>query len=58
MDTKVYRKMILREAIAKRVEGIFREVAEIYEFEIETMAVVEDHVHIFLVHHRSMLLGK
>jgi len=43
-----YRKMILTEAIAKRVEEIFREVAEIYEFEIETMAVVEDHVHIFL----------
>ncbi len=43
-----YRKVILREAIAKRVEEIFREVAEIYEFEIEAMAVVEDHVHIFL----------
>ena len=43
-----YRKTILTEAIAKRVEEIFREVAEIYEFEIETMAVVEDHVHIFL----------
>ena len=44
-----YRKMILTEAIAERVEEIFREVAEIYEFEIQTMAVVvEDHVHIFL----------
>ncbi len=43
-----YRKTILTEAIAKRVEEIFREVAEIYEFDIETMAVVEDHVHIFL----------
>ena len=43
-----YRKMILREEIAKRVEEVFREVAEIYEFEIERMAVVEDHVHIFL----------
>jgi putative transposase len=43
-----YRKLILTEAIAKRVEEIFREVAEIYEFEIEAMAVVEDHVHIFL----------
>ncbi len=43
-----YRKTILTEAIAKRVEEIFREVAEIYEFEIQTMAVVEDHVHIFL----------
>jgi putative transposase len=43
-----YRKTILTEAIAKRVEEIFKEVAEIYEFKIETMAVVEDHVHIFL----------
>jgi putative transposase len=43
-----YRKMILREEIAERVEEEFREVAEIYEFEIERMAVVEDHVHIFL----------
>ena len=43
-----YRKTILAEKIAKRVEEIFREIAEVYEFEIETMAVVEDHVHIFL----------
>ncbi|HEX3036917.1 MAG TPA: IS200/IS605 family transposase [Thermodesulfobacteriota bacterium] len=43
-----YRKRILNENIAKRVEEIFREIAEIYEFEIETMAVVEDHVHVFL----------
>jgi putative transposase len=43
-----YRKMILREEIAKRVEEVFGEIAEAYEFEIERMAVVEDHVHIFL----------
>ena len=43
-----YRKMILREDIARRVEEIFREIAQVYEFEIETMAVVGDHVHIFL----------
>jgi len=43
-----YRKMILREDIAKRVEEVFKEIAEAYEFEIETMAIVEDHVHIFL----------
>ena len=40
--------MVLKEPIAKRVEQVFREIAEIYGFEIETMAVVEDHVHIFL----------
>jgi putative transposase len=43
-----YRKMILREEIAKRVQEVFGEIAEVYEFEIERMAVVEDHVHIFL----------
>jgi hypothetical protein len=31
--------MILREEIAKRVEEVFREIAEVYEFEIERMAV-------------------
>ncbi len=43
-----YRKMVLKEPIAKRVEEIFREIAETCEFEIETMAIVEDHVHVFL----------
>ena len=43
-----YRKKVLNENIAKRVEEIFREIAQVYEFEIETMAIVEDHVHIFL----------
>lgn len=43
-----YRKMILSEEIAKRVEEVFGEIAEVYEFEIDRMAVVEDHVHIFL----------
>ena len=43
-----YRKWILTQNIAKRVEEIFREIAQVYEFEIQTMAVVEDHVHIFL----------
>ena len=43
-----YRKWILTQNIAKRVEEIFREIAQVYEFEIDTMAVVEDHVHIFL----------
>ena len=43
-----YSKRILNENIAKRVEEIFREIAQMYEFEIETMAVVEEHVHVFL----------
>ena len=43
-----YRKMIMRKDISKRVEEIFQEMGNVYEFEIEKMAVVEDHVHIFL----------
>jgi putative transposase len=43
-----YRKRILNENIAKRVEEVFRGIAETYEFKIEAMAVVEDHVHVFL----------
>ncbi len=35
-----YRKMILTEDISKRVEEIFREIVQVYEFDIETMAVV------------------
>ena len=42
-----YRKMILREEISKRVEEVFKEVAKVYEFDIERMVVVEDNVHIF-----------
>jgi len=38
-----YRKMILREDISKRLEEVIREVANVYEFDIERMAIVEDH---------------
>ena len=31
------------------MEEVFKEVAKVYEFDIERMAVVEDHVHIFLL---------
>src|SRR3972149_2215196 len=34
--------------IPKYRKMIFREIAKVYEFDIERMAVVEDHVHIFL----------
>ena len=43
-----YRKIVLREEIAKRLKEIFRGIAERYEFEIDTMEVMEDHVHLFL----------
>ena len=43
-----YRKMVLRGGLAKRVKAVFQEIAERYEFEIDTMEVKDDHVHLFL----------
>ena len=43
-----YRKMILKGDLAKRVREVFAEITEKYEFEIDTMEVKEDHVHLFL----------
>jgi putative transposase len=43
-----YRKMVLRGALAKSIKRIFKEIAERYEFEIDTMEVKDDHVHLFL----------
>jgi len=43
-----YRKMILKGDLAKRLKMIFQEIAERYEFEIDTMEVRDDHVHLFL----------
>ena len=41
--------MVLTGVIARRLKEIFQGIAERYEFEIDTMAVMEDHVHLFLV---------
>jgi len=46
--TPKYRRDIFREEIAIYVKEIFGRIAEEYEFRIDTMEVVEDHVHIFL----------
>ena len=43
-----YRKWILRGDIRKRVEELFYEIAENHGIEIDTLEVVEDHVHLFL----------
>ena len=43
-----YRKMILKGDLAKGIREGFAEIAERYEFEIDTMEVKEDHVHLFL----------
>ncbi|OGP92419.1 MAG: transposase [Deltaproteobacteria bacterium RBG_16_47_11] len=43
-----YRKQILTKELKKRVEELFREIAGQYEFEIDTMGIEVDHVHIFV----------
>ena len=40
--------MILRGELAKRLKIAFQEICERYEFEIDTMEVKDDHVHLFL----------
>jgi len=43
-----YGKKIFSEIYAKGLKEIFREISEQYEFEIDIMEVVFEHVHIFL----------
>ncbi len=46
--TPKYRKEILTGEVAEAVREIVQSVAEAYEMEIDTMEVMEDHVHVFL----------
>ena len=43
-----YRKGVLRGQLRERVEGLFRERAQDFGFEIDALEVAVDHVHIFL----------
>ena len=43
-----YRKDILTKEIKNRIAELFKEIAIVYEFEIDTMEIMEDHVHLFL----------
>ena len=43
-----YRKRILTPEIAEYAKQVFQKVAEEYDLIIDTMEIVEDHVHIFL----------
>ena len=43
-----YRKHILTKELKKRVEELFRAIAEQYDFDINAMGIEVDHVHIFL----------
>ena len=43
-----YRKSIFTKEISKFTKEVFQEIARQYEFEIDTMEIMEDHVHLFL----------
>ena len=43
-----YRKWVLRGDLRKRVEELFREIAQDFGFAIDTLEVAADHVHLFL----------
>ncbi len=43
-----YRKHILSGEVSEYLKEVFQRIAEGYEFRIDTMEVVEDHVHIFV----------
>jgi putative transposase len=46
--TPKYRKDLLIGEVAEGVREILQSVAEAYDMEIDTMEVMEDHVHVFL----------
>jgi len=43
-----YRKWILRGDLVQEVKDIFQEIAINHDFEIDTLEVAKDHVHVFL----------
>ena len=43
-----YRKHILSGEVSRYLKEVFQRIAEEYEFRIDTMEVMEDHVHIFV----------
>jgi len=43
-----YGKVIVRGEVAEELKEVFEGIAERYELEIDTMEVMEDHVHIFV----------
>ena len=43
-----YRKKILGEEIREYLKEVFEKIAEEYEFEIDTIGIMQDHVHIFM----------
>ena len=43
-----YRAHILRGEVAQYLKEVFVQIAEEYEFRIDTMEVMDDHVHVFI----------
>jgi putative transposase len=43
-----YRKDILSGEVSEYLKGVFQQISEEYEFRIDTMEIMEDHVHIFV----------
>ncbi|MFH1560663.1 MAG: IS200/IS605 family transposase, partial [Chloroflexota bacterium] len=43
-----YRARILDGEVSEYLKEVFERIAEEYEFHIDTMEVMEDHVHIFI----------
>ena len=43
-----YRAHILHGEMAQYLKEVFQRIAEEYEFHIDTMEVLEDHVHVFV----------
>jgi putative transposase len=43
-----YRKKILNEEVTEYLNEIFEKIAQEYEFEIDTIGIMEDHVHVFM----------
>ena len=46
--TPEYRKALLVGEVARAVQELFYQIAAAYDLEIDTMEVMEDHVHVFL----------
>lgn len=45
-----YRKNIFDRKIGEYIKEVFQEIAEQFEFEIDTMEVMKDYVYLFLLH--------
>ncbi len=43
-----YRAQILGKEVGQYVKEVFQQIAEEYDFHIDTMEVMEDHVHVFI----------